>query len=66
MLWEEALRETMKGTTAKDKRSWRLVIRSERKQKNNTMPCSVLVCLADTQQTVTLMRKMWMQRRAER
>ena len=27
--------------------------------KNNTIPSCVLVCLADTQQTVTLMRKMW-------
>ena len=30
------------------------------------MPCCVLVCLADTQQTVTLMRKMWVRRTVER
>ena len=34
--------------------------------KNNTMPCCVLVCLADTQQTVTLKRKVWVRRTAER
>ena len=35
-------------------------------KKNNTLPCCVLVCLADTQQTVTIMRKIWVRRTAER
>ena len=34
--------------------------------KNNTMLCCVLMCLDYTQQTVTLMRKMWVRRTAER
>ena len=34
--------------------------------KTNAMPCCVLVCLSDTQQTVALMRKMWVRRTAER
>ena len=35
-------------------------------KKINTMHRCVLVCLADTQKTVTLMRKMWVRRTAER